>query len=293
MSAKIIWPCAFVLALISSSTVQADRMAYATDADAAKAAPDGPAQAARPAAVPVPGELSSWIKYGRPGCCDAYGGDGPIGTELSVRTGPSLPVAGGTINNSLNLGWKIEGVGRSLFFDPSQTAAWTAELSLSHTYNNANEHGPVIRLNPVLPPPSPQGTQPPLERRDGTIRTLHRTMVGAGLGREWYLNGAANDFGHYWALWRFGVDVGGRLGTARMDFNERRTPGQVNFQRAHDFIFAAYAAVHTDVEIPCGCCIFVTGFRAEWQYNWMDIIPFDVRSNLQDVNLLLSAGVRF
>src|SRR5581483_8768072 len=124
MSAKTLWPCAFVLALISSPAARADRMPYATDSEAAAADPAPRPQVPQAAALPPPGELSSWIKYGRPGCCDPYGGDGPIATELAVRVGPSLPVAGGTINNSLNLGWKVEGAGRSLFFNPSQTAAW-------------------------------------------------------------------------------------------------------------------------------------------------------------------------
>jgi hypothetical protein len=276
MSAKFSWPCALVLAVLGICAARAEQLWYTERQE------DRPAPTAVPPPQPAPahGELSSWIRYGRPDCCDPIGGDGPILTELYVRNGPTLPVAGGVINNTLALGWMVQGGGRSLFFDPSMSAAWTADLSISHIYNRGNQDDLNFRLLPQ------NG-----EERTGNVRTLHRTMFGLALGREWYVNGAANDFRHYWALWRFGFDGGARLGTSSIHFNEQRT-GE-NFQRTHDVFWAAFFALHTDVEIPCGCCTFFTGIRAEWQYSWLDIFPFDPKSNLHDVNLLLNAGVRY
>ncbi len=300
MSAKTIWPCALVLAVLGVCVAPAQERTkeqaqertprpqkldkQAVPFPRPEAVPQPPLSDSAPPVTPSPkhGELSSWIKYGRPGCCDPYGADGPIFTELYVRAGPSLPVAGGVLNNTLALGWMVMGGGRSLFFNPEQTAAWTVDLSLSHIVNNGNQLNLNFPLNP-----GPDGSA-----RTGNVRNLHRTMFGAGLGREWYLNGAANDFQHYWALWRFGLDAGFRLGTARTDFNELRT-GE-NFQRTHDVFWAGYFALHTDVEIPCGgCCVFHTGFRTEWQYSWLDVFPVERRGNLQDLSFLWSIGVRF
>ena len=86
------------------------------------------------------------------------------------------------------------------------------------------------------------------------------------------------------------MHAGARIGTASMHFTEIRDPPQ-NFQRTHDVFYATVVSLHTDVEFPCGCCIFQTGFRAEWQYNWLDVFPQDNRSDMHDVNLLLTAGV--
>lgn len=283
MSTKKLWLSALMLAGLGTSLARAEVWHPGADSkDAESAAVSSRAADRVEPAAPRSGELSSWIKYGRPGCCDPIGGDGPIVSELYTRVGPSLPVAGGVLNNTLATGWMFQGGGRSLFFDPSMTSAWTVDLSLGHIVNNGNQLNLNFQLNPG-PDNSP---------RRGNVRTLHRTFVTLGLGREWYLNGAANDFSHYWAMWRFGVDGGARLGTSRMDFNELRT-GE-NFQRTHDVFWSGYLAMHTDVEIPCGgCCIFQAGFRSEWQYDWLDVFPFNPKSNLQSVNLLFTAGVRY
>lgn len=291
MSAKILWPCSLVLAVLGASVAPAQPPTsplYGQPGARAATAPEF-AEANSAPAAPAPGELSSWIRYGRPDCCDPVGGDGPIATELLVRFGPSLPVAGGAVNNTIELGWMVHGAGRSLFYDASRTAAWTVELGLGYIYNNGNRPNLIFPLNPV-PPASGTGPNDP---RSGSVRSLHRTFGSLALGREWYLNAAADDFGHYWALWRFGLDVGVHLGTSNMHFTEDRDPPE-NFQRTHDVFYGTSFALHSDVEIPCGgCCLFHTGFRAEWRFDWLDVFPHDRRGNLHSVNLLWGAGVRF
>jgi hypothetical protein len=102
------------------------------------------------------------------------------------------------------------------------------------------------------------------------------------VGREWWLTGPANNPG---LRWRFGVDAGGRYGTSRLDLHEAR--------HRTDVIGGAFAAAHTDLEWPCGgCCTFLVGFRGEWDYVWSDIIPGS-DGDSQDVNLLVTFGVRY
>jgi hypothetical protein len=55
----------------------------------------------------------------------------------------------------------------------------------------------------------------------------------------------------------------------------------------------AYVAVHSDLEYPCGCCIFQLGFRVEWDYTWTDILQSQNKGDLQDLNFLVNLGVRF
>src|SRR5262249_5357488 len=80
---------------------------------------------------PPPGPLgwSSWLRYPRsPGCCGPVGGDGPIGSEVYLRTGASFALGDGVLADAADVGWAIRGGGRSLFFNPARDAAWTADL---------------------------------------------------------------------------------------------------------------------------------------------------------------------
>src|SRR5205807_4651410 len=112
---------------------------------------------------------------------------------------------------------------------------------------------------------------------------LNRTDVSVGVGRDWYLWGAANACGE--KRWRAGLDAGGRLGTAKAEFNE--------ISHHTDTTGGVYIGLHTELEIPYGCCSFLVGFRAEWDYTWMDILQIQNNSDLQDVNLLFTFGVRY
>jgi hypothetical protein len=287
MNAKTVFSCAVILAVLGTGLARAEETLPAPSEDAPKpiaaprsvapmagypAPPGLPATAeALPPTGPQPAHgLSNWILYQRPDCCGPIGGDGPINTELYLRVGPSIPVGGRVFNHVLQTGWDIQGGGRSLFFNPTMDRDWAVDISVSNIYNHGTHTD--FRI-PVMTPP---GTT--------TIRQLNRTFGNLGLGRDWYVLGPANACD---CKWRWGIDVGGRYGTARCDFNA--------FPHRTDVIGGAYAALHTELEHTCGCCTFQYGFRAEWDYTSSDIlfITRHVNSDLFEVNLLLTAGVRF
>jgi hypothetical protein len=235
-------------------------------------------------ALPAPSLLaspmSSWIVHNQANCCSPFGGDGPINTELYIDTGPSLPVAGGILHHIMETGWDVRGGGRSLFFNPAVDAAWTVDLSLSYIFNHArpNPKVPLVTSASSSNPTQPAG---PGVTVPITLRDLNRTFVNGALGREWYLNAPANAAG--WK-WRAGLDLGGGIGSGLLNF--------VNLRHKTDTIYDVVISLHTDLEIPRGCCTFTYGFRAEWDYTWMDVIQRN-NAQLQDVNLLASFGVRF
>lgn len=236
----------------------------------------GDAEGAEPTSPSIPGRLSRWILYDRPWCCCPHGGDGPVDSEIYLRTGPSLPVGGGgDLSHTLEVGWQVTGGGRVLFFDTPRENAWVIDLGLGHTYNHGNQPNRPYNLFNTIPV---------------STRALHRTMVHLGLGKELYLLHTADTAGFNW---RFGFDAGGNYGTARIDLNDTTSaPGSRFRRRGHEF-GGAYLAMHSDVEYTCGCgCIWSAGVRVEWDYTWMNLIPPN-NADLQDVNLLLTAGVRF
>ena len=65
------------------------------------------------------------------------------------------------------------------------------------------------------------------------------------------------------------------------------------FGHLTDTIGGVYASLHSDLDIPCGCCVFQLGFRAEWDYTWSDILQIQNKSDVQDINLMVSLGVRY
>ncbi|HZU34820.1 MAG TPA: hypothetical protein VFA18_02865 [Gemmataceae bacterium] len=219
----------------------------------------------------TPGRLSDWITYTRPDCCGPVGGNGPITYDLYLRTGPVLPFGSSLLARSVEPGWEVDGGGRSLFYNTAGDAAWLVDIGVSYMYNHSGSQDLTFQF-------SGEPTH---------VATLHRTWVNVGLGYEWYLQGCRTSPG---LRWKLGVDAGGRWGMIRLD-----TFGDVTGQyfRLSDTIGAAYIGLHTDLEIPCGCCTFEVGFRAEYDYTWSDILPGQPQSDVQDENLLLTAGVRF
>jgi hypothetical protein len=102
------------------------------------------------------------------------------------------------------------------------------------------------------------------------------------VGREWYLWAPADQPG---SKWRVGMDLGGRVGVARADFNE--------ITHRTDNLWGAFVAIHSDWEIPCGSCIWMAGVRTEWGYSWMGILQSFNNSDIADLGLMLNLGVRF
>jgi hypothetical protein len=129
-----------------------------------------------------------------------------------------------------------------------------------------------------------------------SIADLNETFANLGFGRDWYLFGQAptylscaggncGDHGCGGVAWRVGVDGGGRYGTAKLELHDIR--------HRTDTIAGLFVAAHSDLEIPCGCCIFQAGLRVEYDYTWMDILQTPNDTDLENFNVLLSAGVRF
>jgi hypothetical protein len=272
-----------------------------------------------------PHTLSHYITYQRADCCGPVGSDGPIQMELYARAGASFLLGNTAFAQALQTGWTIEGGGRSLFYDPSMDAAWTVDLGLSNTWNHGKlplsfalnnvslpfqpaatdvapagtvlanfAHVNFIPGNPTVtrtgpfpaPPATTGGTTQAFFIYNAPGVTLHnynRTFVNLALGREWYLKGTALDCG---PKWRVGVDVGGRWGTSRLELNEIRHRTAV--------CEGLFVSAHTDVEYPCCSVVFLFGLRAEWSYTFCDQILQEINdTNLQEINIMLTTGVRF
>jgi hypothetical protein len=121
-----------------------------------------------------------------------------------------------------------------------------------------------------------------------TVQSVNRTFATLGLGREWYLWGQGRVEGmNHGELpnWRVGAEVGGRYGTADLILNE--------IQRRTDNIGGFYLAIFSDLEYPWHCCTFMAGLRLEYAYTWDDVLQSPNPSDLQDLNLLITLGVRF
>ncbi len=231
-----------------------------------------PQEAAPPPVEPSPDVagtgLSRWITYDRNNCCIGQGGGIPILTEVQFRIGPSFPMGGEYFGQNLDIGWTVELAGRAMCFDRTWTRAWAFELGISNTYNSSHT-----------------GTQVFLDHNINqfvSVRALDRTFANFAIGREWYLWAPAND--HDGLHWRAGADFGGRWGAATVKFNEIRHRTQV--------CEGIVAAIHTDLEIPCGRCTYLAGVRGEYNFTWSNV--FDQGAgNLQDMVFLFNFGVRY
>jgi hypothetical protein len=234
----------------------------------------------QPGGPPVNLCLSDWIVGPHPpGCCGPVGGNGPVQMEIYLQSGLDFPFSDGVFGHTLKEpGWDIQGGGRVLFFNPDVTAAWTVDLSVNNINNHAGDQTEHVLVRDLA-----SDQLPPI---DVTIRSLNRTYANAALGREWYLSGPADYPGIVHGVlpnWRVGFDVGGRWGSAKLDLNEIR--------HRTDVIYGVFASAHSDLEFPCGCCVFYTGLRVEFGYTWSDILQR--QSDVYDVNVLFNIGVRY
>jgi hypothetical protein len=249
--------------------------------------PNGMAQAPVPHKPPVPDD---WILYRKcEACCGPLGGEGPLRTELYIQSGWSFPVGGGTFGETLTTGWVIQGGARLMLFDVDMDGACYVDLSGSNIWNQGRNPNITIPFT-TFGPNGLGGTQ---EFKFGqgnlpgvSIRNLNRTFVNLAVGRDWYLLGSAAGCGGNCdggCSWRVGFDAGGRYGADSVEFHEIR--------QASGVCEGAFAGFHSDVEIPCGCCVFFGGVRVEWSYTWSHILQR--QSDMQEIDLLFTAGVRY
>jgi hypothetical protein len=244
-----------------------------------------------PPGAPAGSYGSPWYTDG-PGCGGPIGGHGLVAYDVYWMTGPSLPFGSGAFTDRLHLGWEVAGGGRTLFFNPAGDAAWALDLGLSYTYNRGSNDDflDVFTRTPPLTGLNNQVIAQPDQFRTVRIRALHRTSFNFGVGHDWFLWGNALPGGEEgWNL-RAGVDVGGRWGTAHVDMVPFDEPG--GYSRRQKVFHGTYIAFHSNCERPFGGWILFAGSRVEWSYDWMDIVP-PLKGDVQNINMLLTAGVRF
>ncbi len=242
--------------------------------------PSGAVDAAGPAPLGV-ATSSTWIDYQRClGCCGPVGGNGPIGYEAYVRNGMDFPIGGNPFGSRLDVGWDVTAGGRTLLFDVAAEKAWTIDLSITNIFNNNSDRTTTY---PLFNIPTGPGI-PPTPQVNAIIKNLNRTYVNAAAGREWYLWGCASVAKPDTNL-RVGMDVGGRYGTEKAEFT--------NLQHRTDVNAGVFLSLHSDLEIPWGCCIFQAGLRWEYGYTWSDILQHQNDGDIQDTTLMFTTGVRF
>jgi hypothetical protein len=282
MNAKTVFSTALLVAVCGLGTVRGQTPEGMSPLDTAPPPTQADASAeAAPTSQQLPQmfQLSSWILGDKHQCCNCCGGSGPIQTEPFFRIGTSIPLGTGTVASVLQTGWYVGGGARTLFFDTEMCHAWTVELGIANIANHA--HAPPytgIPLTIIVP----TATTPALTSLSATLEALNRTYLDVGGGYEWYLWGSA---ACHERTWRVGCDAGGRWGSEKADFNE--------IPHRTDVIGGMWTAVHTDLEIPCGCCTFQAGLRIEYGYTWSDIMQIQNKSDTQDLSILFDIGVRF
>jgi len=254
-----------------------------------------PAPAGYPAAAianpagglqPVSRSASDWLNS--PCLCNGpTGKNGPIGSEFFIMTGPKIPFGSSIEARYANTGWMVEGGARSLFFNPSNDAAWIVLVALTYQYNDGS--GRVAPFDYFKAEP-----QVPV-----TIRDIHRYSMTFGGGRDWFFYDR-DPLGHGGSSLRLGLETGGRWGGEHINLNliadDPRSPPDIQSQRIFLERFKVYGgyylAAHADIEVPKDSWVWFAGFRAEWAVNFGDVIPFQ-NNTLFDVNLLLTTGFRY
>jgi len=221
------------------------------------------------------------------------GRNGPIGEEVYVAVGPSLPIAGGVLVGNLYTGWFSEVGVRSLFFNPQRDAAWTVNLGVINIWNDGlRSAGPGFNATVALVPSAgivlpPNGTFPVV------VRDYNRFYASGGLGRDWFLFRDPQNAGLV-SSFCVGLEVGGRWGTSHVDMLIVGGTPPNDYLRHQAVLESVYLAAHAGLEMPLGAATFFVNFRAEYAFNWSDnIIPGGLDGSLQDVNLLLMTGFRF
>lgn len=281
---KIVFPTVLVWAFLGLGLARGQ---YSATEDAT--IPDAPPllpPPTEPIFVPTQSCPSPYVQWCRPGSCYCpVGRDGPIQTELYLRAGWSLPFGNGVYGEHLKNGWSFQGGARVFFFKPTPTEAFFVDLGVTNVWNPAGPNPPPLQLNIIVPNPLGVATRV-VYGANGvpgvTIRDLNQTFVNVGVGYSWFL--PPPKFIEH-GRWRWIVDGGGRYGTASAQFYEIR--------HRSDVIQGAYFGVESNLEIPWGCCTFVYGFRTEYNYSWIDVLQTQNFADLQFINLMFTAGVRF
>lgn len=268
-----------------------DRLTAPLPPGAAVGESDPVATLTQTSGLPAGSYASPWYTDG-PGCASPIGGHGPVAYDVYWNTGPNFAFGSGPFTDRLHMGWNV-GIGaKSLFFNQPGDAAWTFDLGLSYTYNRGSNDDflDLFLRHPDQQGPNNQAIVVPDTFETVRIRGLHRTSFNFGLGRDWFHWGNGLPGGEEGWNFRFGTDVGGRWGTAHVDlvpvFEDN------GYNRRQGVYHGFYVGFHSNFEVPRGGWIWFGGTRIEYGYDWMNIVP-PIKGDIQNINLLLTGGVRF
>jgi hypothetical protein len=287
--------------------------------------PDEPNSAEANARKP----MSQWLLYPRmPGCCGPIGLNGPIGYDLFLRAGLAFPIGGGLLQHSLQDGLYVEGGGRTLFYNPEMTRAWTATLGVGNFNADSRHFVPSFQMNnipvhTVIPPSTTgtpgstsstgtagsttSGTTTPTSGTTGTTTTSSTT--GAGTPIIVVVPSLTASVASYNQTW-FSV-YGGRecylWGNAEcsnqqcslragVEVGGRWATEKVDFNEIRHRTGTAGGvsiAGYTELVVPCQCVIYTFGLRTQYDYIFTDILQSQNVNDLQLFNLLVTVGLRF
>jgi len=227
------------------------------------------------------------------GCCGPTGRHGWIGEEVYLDTGPTIPFGNGQFVHRLELGWMVGGGGRTLFFNQTHDAAWTADLGVSYEYNRGNQWS-AINLDVRQPNTTDPTTNAILKQPDiltnVIVRDIDRTTFNFAFGRDWWLWGqGATGTENNWNL-RTGAELGGRWGTAHVDLVP--TADATGYFRRQNAITGVFVELHSNLEVPLGSVILFAGVKVQWGYDFTNLAP-PVPGDISSINVLLTAGFRF
>jgi hypothetical protein len=229
--------------------------------------------------------VSSWIAYPRCNCCGPLGGDGPISAELYARTGVSFPFGPGILNEHTSPGIKVAGGVRTLLFNPTVDAAWTIDLGASTAW-----YGPAGLPTVQIRNPNSAGSPDTHPLVPVTPKSVNQSFLELALGRELYLWGTgACGCDAAGPTWRVGWDAGARWGTGRVSLQPNTT-----FIRPRTGTLGGFTvALHSDLEVPHGCCVLFVGLRTEYGWGFGDLLGARNDTDLQTVNVMLNFGFRY
>lgn len=243
----------------------------------ADAPPSPPALPGVPADAPVNALVPSWSTVGshslqNNNCCGPVGGNGPIGQEVYVRYGLTYAQGNSMLARNLKPGQTAQIGARTQLFNTEGDAAWAIDAHVAYAFNRGNGANIIT-----------------LETEPVTIHSMHRTSVGLGLGRDWFLSRPGFILDSWDANFRLGGDVGGRWGAGHVNFD---TPFEVDgYRRRYDVFAQAFGGITATMEIPMGGWTWLIGGRAEADYMWSDLIPRD--ASFYQYSFMGMLGVRY
>jgi len=241
------------------------------------APPPPPVLLGLPAEAPVNAMMShSFMEGGNTlqgnNCCGPVGANGPIGEEVYARFGVTIPQGDTLLVRNLKRGQTAQIGARTQLFDSAGDAAWAIDAHVAYFFNRGT-NGDIVTL----------------ETEPVTIHSLHRTAVGLGLGRDWFLFRPGFILDTWDANFRLGADVGGRWGAGHVNFDTPFEEG--GYRRRFDVFAQAFGGLTATMEIPAGGWIWLVGGRLEADYTFSDFL--DRQANFYQYSAMGMLGVRY